>query len=80
MVGVGGAGGNAINNMISRGLEGVDFVCANTDAQALSQSLCDRRVQLGRVITRGLGAGAKPDIGAAAAKESIAEVMEVLKG
>jgi hypothetical protein len=58
--GVGGAGGNAVNNMISAALEGVEFIVANTDAQALGQSLADRRVQLGITITQGLGAGAGP--------------------
>src|SRR5215468_886134 len=63
VVGVGGAGGNAVNNMISAALEGVEFIVANTDAQALGQSLADRRVQLGITITQGLGAGARPEVG-----------------
>ena len=67
--GVGGAGGNAVNNMIRSNLEGVDFVVANTDAQALLQSLCERRIQLGLEITGGLGAGARPDVGRASAEE-----------
>ena len=67
VVGVGGAGGNAVNNMIQRELAGVDFVVANTDAQALMQSNADRRIQLGAMLTEGLGAGSKPDVGAAAA-------------
>ena len=66
VIGVGGAGGNAVNNMIQSNLEGVDFVVANTDAQALAQTLCDRTIQLGRNITQGLGAGSRPDIGRAA--------------
>ena len=57
VIGVGGAGGNAVNNMISSGLEGVEFIVANTDAQALSQSTADRRIQLGAAITQGLGCG-----------------------
>ena len=78
--GVGGAGGNGVNNMIQSQLEGVDFVVANTDAQALSQSRTDRRIQLGADMTRGLGAGSRPDVGAAAAEESIDEIMEHLRG
>src|SRR5690625_1120023 len=68
VIGVGGAGGNAVNNMISSNLEGVEFVVANTDAQAMQQSLCERRIQLGRNITAGLGAGSRPDVGQAAAR------------
>ncbi len=78
--GVGGAGGNAVNNMIQSQLEGVDFVVSNTDAQALAQSRSDRRIQLGSTITRGLGAGSRPDVGAAAAEESLPEIMEHLAG
>ena len=78
--GVGGAGGNAVNNMIQSQLEGVDFVVANTDAQAIAQSRTDRRIQLGTNMTRGLGAGSRPDVGAAAAEESIDEIMEHLRG
>ena len=63
VVGVGGAGGNAVNNMIQANLEGVDFVVANTDAQALGQSQADRKLQLGGSITQGLGAGSRPEIG-----------------
>ena len=63
VVGVGGAGGNAVNNMINAELEGVDFVVTNTDAQSLSQSLAEARIQLGVGITQGLGAGSRPDIG-----------------
>ena len=79
MVGVGGAGGNAVNNMIEAGLEGVEFVVANTDAQALA-SLTDRRIQLGATVTQGLGAGARPEVGRAAAEESLDEIMEQLAG
>ena len=80
VLGVGGAGGNAVNNMIEAGLEGVDFVVANTDAQALSQSKCDRRIQLGAATTEGLGAGAQPEVGRAGAEESLPEIMEQLQG
>jgi cell division protein FtsZ len=80
VLGVGGAGGNAVNNMIEAGLEGVDFVVANTDAQALAQSKCNRRIQLGVGTTEGLGAGAQPEIGRAGAEESMAEIMEQLSG
>jgi cell division protein FtsZ len=76
--GVGGAGGNAVNNMIDAGLEGVEFVAANTDAQQLSLSKADRRIQLGVGATQGLGAGAQPQIGAAAAEESLAAIVEHL--
>ena len=80
VIGVGGAGGNAVNNMISSNLEGVEFVVANTDAQAMQQSLCERRIQLGRNITAGLGAGSRPDVGGAAAEESLDEIMRHLEG
>jgi len=80
VVGVGGAGGNAVNNMIERELGGVDFVVTNTDAQALSQSKSDRRIQLGAHLTQGLGAGAKPEIGRAAAEEAVDSVLEELEG
>jgi cell division protein FtsZ len=78
--GVGGAGGNAVNNMIEQQLEGVDFVVANTDAQALQQSRAHSKVQLGVKVTEGLGAGAKPQIGAAAAEESIEQIVDHLAG
>ena len=78
--GVGGAGGNAVNNMIDQQLEGVEFVVANTDAQALQQSRAPHRVQLGVRVTEGLGAGAKPQIGAAAAEESIEQIVDHLAG
>ncbi|HYD30676.1 MAG TPA: cell division protein FtsZ [Azospirillaceae bacterium] len=78
--GVGGAGGNAVNNMIKSNLEGVDFVIANTDAQALTGSLAPRRIQLGTTITRGLGAGSRPDVGRAAAEEQKEEILGHLEG
>ncbi|MDR0632043.1 MAG: cell division protein FtsZ [Holosporaceae bacterium] len=77
--GVGGAGGNAVNNMIRSNLEGVDFVVANTDSQALLQSLCERRIQLGLEITGGLGAGARPDVGRAAAEEVVDDIVSYVK-
>jgi cell division protein FtsZ len=78
--GVGGAGGNAVNNMIQAGLEGVEFVVANTDSQQLAVSKTDRRIQLGVNITQGLGAGAHPEVGMSAAEESSAEIGEYLDG
>ena len=78
--GVGGAGGNAVNNMISAGLQGVDFVVANTDAQALTMSKAERIVQMGTQVTQGLGAGSQPDVGAAAAQEVIDEIKDHLSG
>ncbi len=80
VVGVGGAGGNAINNMISSGLEGVEFLVCNTDAQDLSQSLSENRLQLGPTVTKGLGAGMQPAVGAQAAEESIDEILHRLDG
>ena len=78
--GVGGAGGNAVNNMIASGLRGVEFVVANTDAQALASSSAERRIQMGAHVTEGLGAGSKPEIGAAAAEEAIADIKAHLVG
>ncbi|SHE52074.1 cell division protein FtsZ [Ruegeria intermedia] len=78
--GVGGAGGNAVNNMIEKQLDGVDFVVANTDAQALQQSRSSARVQLGIKVTEGLGAGARASVGAAAAEESIEQIVDHLAG
>ena len=78
--GVGGAGGNAVNNMIEAHLEGVEFVVANTDAQQLAFSKTDRRIQLGATVTQGLGAGAHPEVGMSAAEESIPEIGEHLDG
>jgi len=80
VLGVGGAGGNAVNNMITAKLEGVSFVVANTDAQALHQSKANRKIQLGAKLTEGLGAGAKPEVGRGAAEESIEEILEHLSG
>ena len=78
--GVGGAGGNAVNNMIDKMLEGVEFVVANTDAQALQQSRAGARIQMGVKATEGLGAGARPTVGAAAAEETIEEIVDHLAG
>ncbi|MEO3428645.1 cell division protein FtsZ [Pelagibius sp. CAU 1746] len=80
VIGVGGAGGNAVNNMIQSNLDGVEFLITNTDAQALTQSLCERRIQLGRNITQGLGAGSRPDIGRAAAEEALDEILTDIEG
>ena len=80
VIGVGGAGGNAVNNMISSHLEGVEFIVANTDAQAMSQSRTDRRIQLGTAVTQGLGAGARPDVGRASAEEALEEIIRQLQG
>ncbi|MES0811222.1 cell division protein FtsZ [Roseibium sp. SCPC15] len=78
--GVGGAGGNAVNNMITAGLQGCDFVCANTDAQALAMNQSDRLVQMGVAVTEGLGAGSQPEVGSAAAEEVIDEINDHLSG
>src|SRR5258705_4235098 len=78
--GVGGAGGNAVNNMITAGLQGVEFVVANSDAQALTMSKAERIVQMGTQVTQGLGAGSQPDVGAAAAQEVIDEIRDHLSG
>ena len=80
VIGVGGAGGNAVNNMIRSNLVGCDFIVTNTDAQAMKQSLCERRIQLGTGVTRGLGAGSRPDVGRIAAEEALEEIMEALGG
>jgi cell division protein FtsZ len=80
VVGVGGAGGNAVNNMIVSGLSGVDFVVANTDAQALASSRADRVIQMGLQVTEGLGAGSKPEVGRAAAEEAMEEIRDHLSG
>ena len=80
VVGVGGGGGNAVNNMIDRGIAGVEFLVANTDVQALDLNKAPARLQLGKGSTKGLGAGAKPEVGAAAAKESIDRIEELLHG
>jgi cell division protein FtsZ len=80
VIGVGGAGGNAIANMIASKVQGVDFIVANTDAQALNTSAAERRIQLGLKITQGLGAGSRPEIGRAAAEETIEQVEKALEG
>ncbi len=80
VLGVGGSGGNAVNNMMLSNLEGVDFLIANTDAQALQISKCDRRIQLGLNSTKGLGAGMRPDVGREAAEEAIQEISDKLEG
>jgi cell division protein FtsZ len=78
--GVGGGGGNAVNNMINSGLQGVEFVVANTDAQALTMSKADRIIQMGVQVTEGLGAGSQPEVGRAAAEECIDEIIDHLNG
>jgi len=80
VIGVGGAGGNAVNNMIRSNLTGVEFVVANTDAQSIAQSVSERRIQLGTSVTQGLGAGSRPEVGRAAAEASIDEILEHLEG
>ncbi len=80
VIGVGGAGGNAVNNMIRSNLEGVEFLVCNTDAQALTHSAAERRIQLGLNITRGLGAGSRPDVGRASAEEALEELFSYLEG
>lgn len=80
VIGVGGGGGNAINNMIEKGLTGVEFIAANTDKQALEHNLADVKIQIGRETTRGLGAGANPEVGKASIEESENEVKDALKG
>ncbi len=80
VIGVGGAGGNAVNNMIRSNLIGCDFVICNTDAQAMQQSLADRRIQLGVQTTRGLGAGSRPEVGRSAAEEALDDIMAAVEG
>ena len=80
VVGVGGSGGNALNTMIQNGLDGVEFIAANTDAQALDRSLAPLKIQLGPELTRGLGAGGNPDVGRKAALEDVERLSEVLSG
>ena len=80
VIGVGGGGSNAIDRMISSGLKGVEFIAINTDAQALMKSLAPKRLQIGEKLTRGLGAGARPEIGAAAAEESRDEIIAAVTG
>ncbi len=79
VIGVGGAGGNAINDMISSGVTGVEFIAANTDAQDLVNSLADIKIQLGPELTKGLGAGANPEIGRKAVEEDMDLIKEILK-
>ena len=80
VIGVGGAGTNAVNRMVDSGIRGVDFIAVNTDRQALLLSKAASKIQIGEKITRGLGAGANPDIGAQAAEESKTEIAEALRG
>jgi len=80
VIGVGGGGGNAVNNMIEKKLEGIDFIVANTDAQALENSKTQRRIQLGLTTTKGLGAGARPEIGKIAAEEALEDIKRELEG
>ena len=80
VIGVGGAGNNAVNRMVDSGIEGVEFVAINTDRQALMLSKAGTKIQIGEKITRGLGAGANPDIGAQAAEESKQEISDAIKG
>ena len=80
VIGIGGGGTNAVNNMVSSHLEGVDFIVANTDAQSLSRSSAENRIQLGPHLTGGLGAGAKPEVGRLAAEEAVDEIARYLDG
>src|SRR5580700_4861085 len=80
VVGVGGAGVNAVNRMIDAGLNGVEFIAVNTDAQALLMSEADIKLDIGRQLTRGLGAGSNPEVGRQAAEDHLEEIEEVLKG
>ena len=80
VVGVGGAGGNAINNMIAAKLRGVEFFSANTDIQSLERSTCSHKIQLGVSVTKGLGAGADPEVGRLSAEENANEIKEAVKG
>ena len=80
VIGIGGAGNNAVNRMVDSGIKGVEFITVNTDRQALLLSKAASKIQIGEKITRGLGAGANPDIGAQAAEESKSEIAEALRG
>ena len=80
VIGVGGAGGNALNGMIDAGMEGVEFVAVNTDAQDLRTNKAEAKIQLGSNLTKGLGAGAKHEIGQAAAEESLNDIVDYIKG
>src|SRR4030066_1635736 len=79
IIGIGGGGNNALNTMISYGLSGVDFIAANTDAQALATNLASIKLQLGSTLTKGLGAGANPEVGRKAALEDVEKIREALK-
>src|SRR5204862_3280175 len=80
VVGIGGGGGNAVNTMIAAGLQGVDFISANTDAQALAANLAPVKLQLGSQVTKGLGAGGSPEMGRKAATEDVERIREYLTG
>ena len=80
VIGVGGGGSNAVNRMVEAGIRGVDFIAVNTDAQALDLALAPTKLQIGQALTRGLGAGANPEVGEKAAEESREEIMEHLRG
>lgn len=80
VIGVGGGGNNAVNRMVNAGVQGVQFIAVNTDRQALNQSLADYRIQIGEKTTKGLGAGAVPEIGKRAAEESREEIAQAIKG
>ena len=80
VIGIGGGGNNAVNRMITEGIKGVEFISVNTDKQALLSSMAQKQIQIGEKLTRGLGAGAKPEVGKDAAKESRAQIMEELEG
>ena len=80
VMGIGGGGNNAVNRMITEGVKGIEFISVNTDKQALVSSLADRQIQIGEKLTRGLGAGAKPEVGKDAAKESRTQIMQELEG
>ena len=80
VVGVGGGGSNAVNRMIENDVQGVEFVVVNTDAQALNLAIADRKFQIGRDLTRGLGAGGNPEVGQHAAEENLSELKELVKG
>jgi cell division protein FtsZ len=80
VIGVGGAGGNAVNNMVRANLVGCEFIACNSDSQAIKNSLAGRKIQLGQTVTRGLGAGSRPDVGRAAAEEAMEEILDALQG
>src|SRR3954447_1885217 len=80
VIGVGGGGNNAVNRMIEDGVQGVEFIAVNTDAQALNLSKAEIKMQIGTTLTRGLGAGANPEVGRKAVEESKVQIQEVLKG